>query len=102
VGSTYVEIRKMGRRQMEGPCVITTHNPPYQMSFQRTNGVIRPLGHYLMESANQGTKFTFKLDIPLSGIAVLLSPLVLVLLQLVRRGASGELKRLKQLLETSA
>jgi hypothetical protein len=100
VNSTHVEVRKMGGRIIESPSVVTAHIPGQLISFQRASGPIRPIGAYLFEPIANGTKLTFRLEVPLNGGWILTLPLVQLFLSFVMRGAVTEFATLKRLLET--
>ena len=99
IGQTYVEVRTIMGKQLEGPVIITEYAPNQNFTFERTSGPIRPRGTYLFESITLGTKLTLILDVPLRGGWKLATPLVALLLTIVKRGAAKELARLKQVLE---
>jgi carbon monoxide dehydrogenase subunit G len=98
VGTRYAQgvAGPMGRR-VAADYEITVHDPPRRIEFQTLAGPVRPHGRYDLEPAEGGTRLTFSLDAPLSGLRRLLMG------SMVQRTMDGEvraLEHLKQVLES--
>src|SRR5688572_8015227 len=107
IWSRQVEVRQVPGRTMESEAVVTVYDPPKLLSVKRASGPIRPEATYRLEPSmtnathGDGTRLSFRLEIPLAGAAWLALPAVWLFMRLaIRPALPGDLTRLKHLLET--
>jgi len=97
VGTTTREVmRVFGRRQVTVAKVVG-YDPDERTAFESVEGPIPVSGYRAFEASWSGTRFTYELSAELSRLYRLLSP---VLVPILRRQVSGDLRRLKALLES--
>lgn len=96
VGTTTREVmRVFGRRQVTVAKVVE-YDPDVKTAFESVEGPIPVRGYRAFEASEQGTRFTYELSAELSPLYRLLSP---ILVPGLRRQVSGDLQKLKTLLE---
>jgi uncharacterized membrane protein len=88
-------MRVFGRRQVTVAKVVG-YEPNERTAFESVEGPIPVRGYRAFETSKEGTKFTYELSAELSPLYRLLSP---ILAPGLRRQVSGDLRRLKALLE---
>jgi hypothetical protein len=105
VWSRQIEVRQVPGRTVESEAVVAVYDPPRTLSVKRAGGPIRPEATYRLEPSGpngDGTRLTFRLEIPLAGAAWLALPAVWLFMRLaIRPVLPADLARLKHLLEAS-
>jgi hypothetical protein len=100
IWSRQVEVRKVPRRMVETVAIITSFEFPRRLTVQRASGPIRPAATYELEEHSGETLLRFRLDVSLTGMSILLRPLVaLFLARIVRPSLDPDFGRLKEILE---
>jgi uncharacterized membrane protein len=96
VGTTTREVmRVFGRRQVTVAKVVG-YDPDERTAFESVEGPIPVRGDRAFEVSEEGTRFTYELSAELNPLYRLLSP---ILAPGLRRQVSGDLQRLKVLME---
>jgi carbon monoxide dehydrogenase subunit G len=97
VGTTYRQIVSgPGGRRIDADLEITEFVQDQRIGFKTTKGPVRPTGRYDLERRDGGTQLTFRLDAKLSGLKMLMAPMVTKAM----RSEVGELAALKRVLES--
>lgn len=65
-------VKGPGGRRIDADYEITAWEPGSRMAFRAIAGPVRPTGEYRFEQENGGTRLSFTLDAPLSGLKGLL------------------------------
>jgi uncharacterized membrane protein len=97
VGAQYRQVLKgHGGRNIDGDYKITVAKPNEELDFEVTAGPARPIGSYLFEAVENGTKLKFTLDYQPKGLALLMGPMI----ARTMKSEVANLANLKQLLES--
>jgi uncharacterized protein YndB with AHSA1/START domain len=100
VGTRYVQgVGGLMGRRIPADYEIAAFERNRAIEFQTVAGPVRPHGRYELAPADGGTRLTFSLDAPLSGIKGLLMARAV---QRTMEAEVGALERLKGVLEASA
>jgi uncharacterized protein YndB with AHSA1/START domain len=89
-------VKGPGGRRIDADYEITAWEPGRRMAFRAIAGPVRPTGEFRFEDDNGGTKLSFALDAPLSGLKGLLMGRAV---QSTMDGEMAALDRLKAALE---
>jgi hypothetical protein len=93
-------VRLVPGRQIRTEAVITEFQPSRKIGFKRASGPIRPEGTYTLTDLGGRTRLEFRLDVPLAGAQILLTPVIaLMLAVIVRPTLPSDFARLKSLVE---
>jgi carbon monoxide dehydrogenase subunit G len=82
-------------RRVAADYEITAFEPTRRIDFRAIAGPVRPHGTYRLESADGGTRVTFRLRCDLNGAKKLMAPMV----GRTMRSEVGQLDRLREVLE---
>ena len=99
VGTQYALVRTFMGRKMEANNEITEFTPDVKVAFKTISGPIPLEASYQFETAEQGTKFTSKIEMQPKGFVSLAEPLISASLQ---RDVEANLNVLKNMLESQA
>ena len=99
VGAKATEVLQFLGRRMETTYEITEYEPNKKFSFKTTSGPVPMEGGFTVESAEGGTKVTFKIQGEAGGFFKLAEP---ILARMVRRQVETDHGNLKDLLEARA
>lgn len=73
VGATYKQgVKGPGGRRVDADYRVTAFEPSSRLAFEAIAGPVRPVGEYLLEEIDGGTRLTFALRAELGGIRKLL------------------------------
>jgi len=75
---------------------VVEYEPDERTAFESVDGPMPVRGYRAFEASGEGTRFTYELSAELSPLYRLLAP---ILAPTLRRQVSGDLRRLKALLE---
>jgi uncharacterized membrane protein len=89
-------VRGPGGRRVDADYDVTAWEPGRRMAFRAIAGPVRPTGEYRFEPAGGGTRLSFSLEAPLSGLKGLLMGRAV---QSTMSGEMAALDRLKAALE---
>ncbi|MGH3148568.1 MAG: SRPBCC family protein [Rubrobacter sp.] len=96
VGTTTHEVMRLfGQRQVTVAKVVE-YEPNERTAFESVEGPMPVRGYRAFEASGEGTRFTYEFSAVPTPLYRLLSP---ILAPILRRQVSGDLKRLKALLE---
>ena len=102
IWSRHVEVRQVPGRQIRTEAIITSFVPGQRLAVRRASGPVRPEATCQLSDFGGRTRIDFTLDVELTGIRVLLAPLVWLLLGLVIRPVlPGDFARLSKHLDAA-
>jgi hypothetical protein len=95
VGATGVDIRRMGRRQLEMPWTVTSYEPPERLVIEY-GGPFPATTDYSFREERDGTRVTCDADLRPRGLWRLLAPVMAVE---ARRSDAAQFQKAKEILE---
>lgn len=97
VGTRVVHRRKLGPKTVATTSELTAYDPPHVLGFRGIDGPIRGEGSQRVESAGDGSRVSFEMELEGHGLGKLMVPMARK--QAARQVASSH-QNLKRILET--